>query len=115
MDLVSKRNFYLMMSAVEGQKFAVDMGFSPPSEDVAEVETEEILTRWAVFLHYGLLQEIQESSTWFADFLEETNKMGSDRQEFESLLTVYGIAMLNKIMDSDKLAFVIPIGDDDDE
>lgn len=115
MDLVSKRNFYLMMSAIEGQQFAVNMGFSPPSEDVAEVETEEMLTRWAVFLHYGLLKEIQESSEWFTDFLQETNKMGSDRQEFESLLTVYGVAMLNKIMDSDKLAFVIPIGDDEDE
>lgn len=115
MDLVDKRNFYLMMSAVEGQQFAADMGFSPPSEDVAEVENEEVLTRWAVFLHYGLLKEIEEASQWFTQFLTETNKIGSDEREFQSLLTVYGVAMLNKIMDSDKLAFVIPIGDDENE
>ncbi len=115
MSKIDKRNFYLMMSAVEGQQFAVDMGFAPPSEDVEEIEIEDILTRWAVFLHYGLLQEIEQSSKWFTQFMKKTGKIDSDEHEFRSLLTVYGVAMLNKIMDSEKLAFVIPFGDDEDE
>ena len=115
MTSVDRRNFYLMMSAVEGQQFAIDMGFVPPSEDIAEIEMEEVLTRWAVFLHYGLLKEIEQSSKWFTQFLKKTKKIDSNEQEFRSLLTVYGVAMLNKIMDSEKLAFVVPIGDDEDD
>ncbi len=101
--------------AVEGQQFAADMGFSRPSEDVEEIEMEDILTRWAVFLHYGLLKEIEQSSKWFTQFMTKTGKIDSDENEFRSLLTVYGVAMLNKIMDSEKLAFVIPFGDNEDE
>lgn len=112
MSSIEKRNFYLMMSAVEGQKFAAEMGFARPSEDVEEVEIEDILTRWAVFLHYGLLHEIEQAAEWFTEFLLETGKIDSDEKEFVSLLTVYGIAALNKIMDSEKLAFVVPFGDD---
>ena len=104
-----------MMSAVEGQQFAIDMGFAPPSDDVAEIEIEDILTRWAVFLHYGLLKEIEQSAKWFTQFLIKTGKIDSDEDDFKSLLTIFGMAMLNKIMDSEKLAFVIPLGDDEDE
>lgn len=115
MSSIDKRNFYLMMSAVEGQQFAADMGFSPPSEDVQEIEREDILTRWAVFLHYGLLEEIEQSSTWFTELLQKTGKIDTDEKEFTSLLTIYGIAMLNKIMDAEKLAFVVTYGDEDYE
>jgi hypothetical protein len=112
MSKIDKRMFYLMLSAIEGQDFAKAMGFSPPSQDVIEVETEEILTRWAVFLHYGLLKEIDEASKWFADFLKQTDRINSDIDDFKSILTVYGVALLNKIMESEKLAFVV--GDEDE-
>lgn len=114
MHFIDKRNFYLMMSAVEGQDYATQMGFERPSEDVREMEREEILTRWAVFLHYGLLHEIEESAEWFTEFLTEADKIMSDSEEFKSVLTVYGVAMLNKIMESEKLAFVIPVGEEDE-
>lgn len=112
MSAIDKRLFYLMMSATDGQEFASAMGFSTPSEDVMEAEHTDILTRWAVILHYGLLSEIQEASKWFADFMEETGKISSEVEEFKSVLTVYGVALLNKIMESEKLALVLPIGDD---
>jgi hypothetical protein len=47
--------------------------------------------------------------------MKKTGKIDSDEEEFKSLLIVFGVAMLNKIMDSEKVAFVIPFGDDDDE
>ena len=114
MSKIEKRNFYLMMSAVEGQEFAAQMGFEPPSMDVQDMEREDILTRWAVFMHYGLLEEVNQSATWFTEFLEEAGKIVSDIEEFKSVLIVFGVAMLNKIMESEKLAFVIPFGDDDE-
>ena len=114
MSQIDKRNFYLMMSAVEGQDFATQMGFDPPSEDVRDMEREDILTRWAVFLHYGLLKEVEESADWFTQFLQEAQKIVSDIEEFKSVLTVFGIAMLNKIMEAEKLAFVLPYGDEDE-
>lgn len=110
---VNKRLFYLMLSAVEGQDYAKSMGFSPPSIDVIESETEEVLTRWAVFLHYGLLKEVEEGAKWFTAFLKKTDRISSDSEDFKSLLTVFGVALLNKIMETEKLAFVIE--DDTDE
>ena len=109
-----QRMFYLMLSAVEGQEFAKIMGFSPPSEDVASSETEDVLTRWAVFLHYGLLKEAEEASEWFTEFLVETDKIISEVGDFKSVLMVYSIALLNKLMDSEKVAFVIPMEGEDE-
>lgn len=114
MSAVDKRMFYLMLSAVEGQDFATTMGFSPTSEEVAQTETEDVLTRWAVFLHYGLLKEIEQSADWFTEFLVKTDKIISEEENFKSVLTVFAVALLNKIMDSEKIAFVIPIGDTDE-
>ena len=116
MNSVDKRNFYLRLSTVEGQTFAADMGFSYPSDDVEEEEHKDVLTRWAVFMHYGLLKEIEQSSKWFTQFLKKTEKVApeTNSEDFQSLLTIYGVAMLNKIMDAEKLAFVVPYGEEED-
>lgn len=115
MTNLDKRNFYLRMSTVEGQTFAADMGFAYPSADVEEEEHKDVLTRWAVFMHYGLLKEIEQSSKWFTQFLKKTEKVApeTNSEDFQSLLTIYGVAMLNKIMDAEKLAFVVPYGEED--
>lgn len=115
MTSLDKRNFYLRMSTVEGQTFAADMGFAYPSADVEEEEHKDVLTRWAVFMHYGLLKEIEQSSKWFTQFLKKTEKVApeTNSEDFQSLLTIYGVAMLNKIMDAEKLAFVVPYGEED--
>jgi hypothetical protein len=117
MSSLDKRNFYLRLSTVEGQTFAKEMGFSYPSEDVEEEEHKDVLTRWACFMHYGLLKEIEQSSKWMTQFLKKTERISAETnsQDFQSLLTIYGVAMLNKIMDSEKLAFVVPYGDDDND
>lgn len=110
MSALSKRLFYLMMSHTDGQEFASLMGFSTPSEEVVDAETGDILTRWAVMMHYGIIQEIQEASEWFAEFMEETDKLISEFEEFKSVLTVFGVALVNKIMEAEKLALVVTNG-----
>ena len=117
MNSVDKRNFYLRLSTVEGQTFAADMGFSYPSDDVEEEEHKDVLTRWAVFMHYGLLKEIEQSSKWMTQFLKKTERISAETssQDFQSLLTIYGVSMLNKIMDSEKLAFVVPYEEEEDD
>lgn len=114
MNAVDKRLFYLMLSTTEGQDYAKAMGFSMPSKEVIDAEHSDILTRWAVILHYGLLHEVQEAAKWLTDFMEETGKLFSESEEFQSVLTVYGVALVNKLMESEKLALVLPIGDDDE-
>lgn len=117
MSSLDKRNFYLRLSTLEGQTFARDMGFSYPSADVEEEEHKDVLTRWAVFMHYGLLREVEQSSKWMTQFLKKTERISAETssQDFQSLLTIYGVAMLNKVMDSEKLAFVVPIGEEEEE
>lgn len=114
MTNLDKRLFYLMLSANQGQDFAKLMGFSPPSEDVAEFETDEIMTRWAVFLHYGLMAEVEEAAEWFTSFLEESDKLISEVEEFKSVLVIFGVATLNKILEAEKLAFIVPVGESDE-
>lgn len=109
----NERLFYLMLSALEGQDYATIMGFSPSSQDVAESETEEVLTRWAVFLHYGLLQEIEEGAEWFTSFLKETERLTTDYDDFKSTMIIFGVAILNKILENEKLAFVLEGGPDE--
>ena len=114
MTNIDKRLFYLMLSANQGQDFAKLMGFSPPSEDVEEIETDDILTRWAVFMHYGLLSEVEEAAEWFTSFLQESDKLISEVEEFKSVLIIFGVATINKILEAEKLAFIVPLGEEDE-
>jgi hypothetical protein len=47
-----------MMSVPDGQGYAEIMGFSPPSEDVREVEHVDVLSRWGVLLATDAYNEI---------------------------------------------------------
>lgn len=103
-----KRTFYLMMSATQGQEFANGMGFHTPSEDVQEMEIMDIVSRWVVFARCGVFQDVLESSDWFVDFLVQNDKITSPPEEFQNALTVFGVTMLNKLMDKNLVGLVIP-------
>lgn len=102
-ELRKKRLFYLMLSTAEGQTFAQFMGFHPSSPDVCEAETNEVLLRWAIMLETGIMVHITESSEWFTDFLEETNNITSSVLEFKSILTLYGVGLINKLLEEEVL------------
>lgn len=108
MNAIDKRMFYLMLSVQEGQYYAQSMGFPPPSEEVQEIEQVDILTRWGVFVATEMYNEIVEATDWFADFLEHFDKLGSNSEEFRDIMAVFGVALTNKLIDSEK---VIPVLD----
>lgn len=110
MSTADKRMFYLMMSAVEGQEFAKLMGFQTPSEDVQQMEIMDVIRRWMLFARMGIFNEIDESSDWFATFLTTADKISSPPEEFRDALTVYGICMLNKVLESGLVGLVVDDG-----
>lgn len=107
MDAVDKRMFYLMLSPLEGQEFASMMGFSTPSEDVQEIEIVDTFNRWAVNHKAGTLKDIRESAKWFVDFLSASDKLVSPAEDMEAALTVFSIAMLNKLLDRGMIAIIL--------
>jgi hypothetical protein len=114
---IDRRNFYLMMSVPDGQNYAEIMGFSPPSEDVREVEHADILSRWGVFLATDTYNEIVEGATWFAEYLEKSDKLVSPKDEIIAVLTVYGMALTNKLAEAEKVLIMLDslLEDDDYE
>lgn len=107
MNNVDKRNFFLMLSIPEGQDYATTMGFPPPSEDVREVELVDIMSRWGVFVATEVFAEIVEGAEWFSDFLEKADKLVSPKDEIASVLTVFGMALVNKLADSEKVIIML--------
>jgi len=107
MNAIDKRMFYLMLSPIEGQGFASSMGFAPPSEEVQQFEIIDVFNRWLVTQQAGTLDDIRESATWFVNFLEKTDKLVSPAEDFEAALTVFSVAMLNKLLDKGLIGLVI--------
>lgn len=107
MSAIDERMFYLMLSPVEGQKFAHSMGFPPPSEDVQEIEIMDVFSRWLIAHKAGTLEDIRESASWFVNFLEKNDKLVSPAEDFESALTVFSISMINKLLDKGLIGLIM--------
>lgn len=106
-----KRNFYLMLSPQEGQDYAKTMNFPPPSPDVRDIEDADIMSRWGVFVLTGVYNEIVEGADWFADFLEKSDKLVSPKEDITAVLSIYGVAIVNKLLESEKV-FIVLDGDE---
>lgn len=107
MTAVDKRMYYLMLSPSLGQDFARDAGFSMPSEEVQEIETYDVIARWALLTATGLLEEILECSDWFCE-LQDIHDLSEDtRDDFHRTLVSHGVALLNKVLDSEKVILMI--------
>ena len=104
---IEQRMFYLMLSATEGQQFARSMGFSTPSEDVQELEIMDVLSRWVMVSKSGVLDEIREASNWFVDFLESSDKINSPSEDFVNALTVFSIALVNKMLENGHIGLIV--------
>ena len=51
--------------------------------------------------------EILEGANWFADFLETSDKLISPKDEITSVLTVFGMAVVNKLAESEKVLIML--------
>jgi len=104
---VEQRMFYLMLSATEGQKIARSMGFATPSEEVQELEIMDVLSRWVMVASSGILDEVREASDWFVDFLESTDKITSPAEDFVNALTVFSVALINKMLENGHIGVIM--------
>lgn len=96
-----------MLSAKEGQMYAQAMGFPPPSQEVQEIEQTDVMTRWGIFIATDVYNHITESATWVTDFLRHFNKLASDDQSFQEVLTVFGVALVNRLIDAEKVVIML--------
>lgn len=107
MNATDQRMFYLMLSPTEGQKYADVMGYSPPSEDVQELEIMDVMSRWVTLYKTDILEEITEAADWFVEFLNKSDKLNSPPDEFRAALTVFSASLLNRMMDSGKIGLFL--------
>jgi len=104
---IDKRMFYLMLSVAEGQHYAQEMGFPPPSEEVQEQEQMDVMYRWGIFVATDVYSQIVETAEWLTTFLEHFDKLGSEAEQLREVLTVYGVALTNKLIDSEKMTIIL--------
>lgn len=115
MSALDKRMFYLMLSPAQGQEFASEIGFSTPSEDVQEAETLDVISRWALITATGLLEEILISADWVSELQDEDENISDEVKEaFHKTMTSFGVALVNKLLDSGKVILTME-GDISDE
>jgi hypothetical protein len=107
MSAVDRRMYYLMLSPSMGQGFAEDVGFSAPSEEVQEAETYEVISRWALLTSMGLLEEIIQCSDWFCDLKDIHELSEETKDEFHRTLVSHGVALVNKLLDSEKVILML--------
>jgi len=105
--IADKRLFYLMLSIAQGQTFANFMGFSVASKDVADAETFDIASRWALFVNQGIADNTQESAEWMLDLLEKSDKLGTPKEELVPVLAAYGMSLINRLLESGNISIVI--------
>ena len=114
MSAQEQRMFYLMLSPAQGQEFASELGFPTASEDVEEAETMDVIARWALITVSGLLEEIIQSADWLCELQSKVGDVNEDvREAFHKTVTSYAVALLNKLLDSNKLVLVMEESDDE--
>lgn len=107
MSAIDKRMYYLMLSPSLGQDFAHEAGFSMPSEEVQEIETYDVIARWALLTTTGLLEEVLQCSDWFCE-LKSVHDLAEDiKDEFHRTLVSHGVALINKLLDSEKVILMV--------
>lgn len=101
---VDKRNFYLALSILEGQKIASSAGFSVPSQEVQESEIMDTISRWLVLTNLGIFQTIQECTEWMMEVVKLHNDL--DDKEIDNTKNVimsFGMALISHMVDNDLL------------
>lgn len=115
MNLITeKRNFCLMLSIPSGQDVATKLGFTPSSEDVQELEQQQIDDQWELLHDFGIFDEIAESVDWFTEVLttslddEELPPLAAVESS-KNVLISYGMALVQKLLENQMIAIISPL------
>lgn len=114
MTAQEQRMYYLMLSPSQGQEFSKNAGFPPPSEDVQEAETHDVIARWALLTSTGILEDALITTDWLLD-IEAFDEIDDDmREQLQKLFVAHSLSLVNKLLDSDKAALIALIDMEDD-
>lgn len=101
---VDKRNFYLALSIVEGQKIASTAGFSVPSPEVQEHEIMDTISKWVVLTSLGIFETVQHCSDWMTEVVKIHNNLDDDEIEStKNVILSFGMALVSHLVDNDLL------------
>ncbi len=101
---VDKRNFYLALSIMEGQKIASSAGFSVPSTEVQESEIMDTISRWLILTNMGIFQTIQECSDWMMEVVKVHNDLDDeDLENTKNVIMSFGMALMSHLVDNEMI------------
>lgn len=101
---VDKRNFYLALSILEGQKIASSAGFAVPSQEVQESEIMDTISRWLILTNLGIFQTIQDCSDWMMEVVKIHNDLDEeDLENTKNVILSFGMALVSHLVDNDLL------------
>lgn len=101
---VDKRNFYLALSILEGQRIASAAGFAVPSQEVQESEIMDTISRWLVLTNHGIFQTVHDCSEWMMDVVKIHNDLDeSDIENTRNVILSFGMALVSHLVDNDFL------------
>lgn len=104
MSPVDKRNFYLALSILEGQKIASSAGFAVPSQEVQESEIMDTISRWLVLTNLGIFKTIQDCSDWMMEVVKIHNELSDeDLENTKNVIMSFGMALISHLVDNDLL------------
>lgn len=99
---VDKRNFYLALSIMEGQKIASSAGFAVPSTEVQESEIMDTISRWLILTNLGIFQTIQDCSDWMMEVVQLHNDLDEDDLEnTKNVIMSFGMALMSHLVDNE--------------
>jgi len=101
---VDKRNFYLALSILEGQKIASTAGFSSPSEEVQESEIVDVIRKWLVLTSVGVFDHTKVCTEWMLEVVQESNELTeSEIENTRNVLVSFGMGLISHLIDSELL------------
>jgi hypothetical protein len=101
---VDKRNFYLALSIIEGQRIASSAGFSVPSEEVQQSEIMDTISRWLVLTNLGIFDTVHSCADWMMDVVKIHNDLDQeDLDNTKNVIMSFGMALISHLVDNDLL------------
>jgi hypothetical protein len=101
-EAIDKRNFFLALSVVNGQRIAHSAGFAVPSEDVQQGEVLDIIQKWILLSGSGIMEQVTRCIDWTVDVTQD-DMSEEDKQDTREVLLSYSAAVLSHLLDKGML------------
>lgn len=103
-DVMDKRNFFLALSVLNGQRIAHSAGFSIPSEDVQQSEVLDTIHKWVILSGSGIMKQIEKCIDWTLEVTTEEDDLSEEEKEHtREVLFAYSAATISHLLDKGML------------